>query len=184
MKKIIVFVFLLSVNFSYGQEILPDSVMVWNSAKKLMWSDFQGKVGEYDFGRASTSYKIVIVPETVLVDEEDRIQGYEKITAHAHFYKTTSWTSTQNYQVLVHERLHFDIAELFARKVRKRFSELKAKKEARFSVYYREYNDIWKECRSLQKQYDSDTDHGRNLEENREWSALIEEELKYYQGYE
>ncbi|MDC8005660.1 DUF922 domain-containing protein [Aureisphaera galaxeae] len=184
MKKISLFPMLFLVAFAYAQEKVPDSVVVWNPTKKLMWTDFQGEVGKYDFGRASTSYKIVIVPETVLVDEDDRIQGYEKMTAKAHFYKTTSWTATQNYQVLVHERLHFDIAELFARKVRKRFAELKAEKEARFSVYYKEYNAIWKECRSLQKQYDSETNHGRNLKENEEWATLVNEELELFKAFE
>lgn len=104
---------------------VPDSIIVWSVASELMWADFKGSSDDVLFGAASTSYKIDIIPDNVMVDEDDNIQGYEKMNVSARFYKNQSWTTTTKNSILIHERLHFDIAELFARKIRKRFEELK-----------------------------------------------------------
>jgi hypothetical protein len=74
--------------------------------------------------------------------------------------------------------LHFDIAEVYARKIREKFSSLKAQNEARFSVYQKEYNILWTECRDYQKLYDEQTDHGRKLLINGYWIKGIQDELE------
>lgn len=164
----------------FSQEQTPvenDLVLSWSEHRKLEWTDYQGQLDPELFGYALTSYKIDFIPEQVLVDELDRIQGYENLTVEANFYKWASWTISSDPELLKHEQLHFDIAELFARKIRKRFVELKGFKEKRFAVYSNAYDRLWKACRTLQMEYDRKTGHGVNLEMNKEWAERIRAEL-------
>ena len=173
------FFFLLLIVFQNPVLSQEDSTILWNPKLKLSWSDFQGKVSPDVYGKANTSYKIEIVPVDVLVDEYDNIQGYEKLTVEARFYKKQSWTtvSLNDTIVLNHEHLHFDIAELFARKIRKRFKALKNNREAKFSTYSREYKLLWIECRKYQREFDFETDHGRALDLNKLWYDKVKKEL-------
>ncbi len=162
-----------------------NAIISWSSKKELTWNDFQGKIDPNIVANALTSYKIEIIPQNVQVDEQDRIQGYERLTVVTHFYKKQSWTTTfHDPIVLKHEQLHFDIAELYARKIRLRFSKLKSKKEARFSEYWNAYNQLWKACRMYQKQFDHETNHGRELQLNIIWEERIKQGLEMLSEFE
>lgn len=161
-------------SITFSQE---DETITWNIDQQLKWEDYMGKLDPEVFANAKTSYKIEFVPENVLVDEHDRMPNYKKVTVVARFYKKYSWSVSRDTELLKHEQLHFDIAELFARKIRKRFSELKAKAESRFSIYYSEYKVLWAECRAYQRRYDQETNHGVNIQKNKEWVKLVQKEL-------
>ncbi len=170
-------ILICGIVFGQPEVVVNDSIIGWNSNYQLTWSDFLGKPNTEVFGSALTSYKIQVLPSDVLVDKNDRIQGYEDLTVQANFYKYHSWTTVKSKNVLDHEQLHFDIAELFARKMRKRFKEIQDDKEARFSVYMDCYNMFWKDCRAYQKEYDSETGHGRDLDVNKIWAERVQGEL-------
>lgn len=170
------FILLILCNYAFSQEnylITNDTVITWNKSYKLKWEDFSGKLNPNVFAYAVTSYKIDIIPENVSVDSNDTILNYQDLDVQANFYKNQSWTVSKDLDLLSHEQLHFDIAELYARKIKARFSELKALKEKRFSVYWNEYSMLWKACRQLQKEYDIETNHGAKKTENDEWVLKI-----------
>lgn len=161
-----------------------DSIISWSANNLIEWSDFKGEIDSTKFGNALTSYKIDIVPDNVMVDEDSNIQEIEKLTVIANFYKNHSWTTgTFDNNLLTHERLHFDIAELYARKIRVRFDSMKKKGEARFDVYLGNYKELWQECRLMQKQYDNETNHGVKLNKNKEWQKRIKTELDNLSSY-
>ncbi len=108
---------------------------------------------------------------------EDNIQNYENLTVVAKFYKDKSWVTSRTDGLLAHEQLHFDIAELYARKIRKKFSELKSVNEQRFAVYASAYELLWQECREYQKMYDSQTKNGILTEENNIWINKVLNEI-------
>ena len=164
--------------FGRAQDNGSVNYISWGDDYQLKWIDFQGETEGNFILAASTSYKIDLLPESVMVDENDQIQGYEKLTVVANFYKNSSWHTTNSQHILKHERLHFDIAELFARKIRKRFSELKNGKQASFAVYQDAFNLFWKECRKMQKQYDLETNHGGKIDVNEIWQTRILRELE------
>lgn len=184
--KIFLLLFLLGTG-ALSQNSYPNSdsnTIIWNQDQKLEWRDFTGVLDPNIFGNALTSYKIEIVPENVLVDAEDNIQGYENLTVVAKFYKDKSWTISQNENLLAHEQLHFDIAEVYSRMLRKKFSELKRMKEKRFSVYASAYEVLWQECRQYQKKYDSETKNGVLKVENNMWIHKIKQEILELDGFE
>ncbi|HPF12292.1 MAG TPA: DUF922 domain-containing protein [Flavobacteriaceae bacterium] len=162
-----------------------DSIITWDKSRQLVWDDFKDAVDWNDpIGNAMTSYKIVVVPENVLVDEEDHIQNHEKLSVVANFYCYHSWVNKRTENLLRHEQTHFDIAELFARKLRKRFETLKSQGEKRFSVYYSEFKEYSALCREMQKKYDRETQHGNDFQANDTWKELIQKELGSFRDYE
>jgi hypothetical protein len=172
----LLFILLVLANYSFSQEnnaITNDTIIPWNKSYKLKWEDFRGELNPNVFAYAVTSYKIDIIPEHVSVDAHDNILNYQDLDVRANFYKNQSWTVSKDLELLNHEQLHFDIAELYARKIRDRFSELKALKEKRFSMYWNAYSKLWNACRQLQKNYDLETNHGAKKSENDKWVAKI-----------
>lgn len=187
MKKVgrVVALNLLFSIYGFGQSAeLENIILIWDANRELVWTDFQGETDPNTISSAMTSHKIEILPTNVLVDDQDNIHGYEKMTAEAHFYINKSWTTTQSLTILKHERLHFDITELYARKIRQRFAEYKANKIASFSVYSDCYQLFWNECRKTQQRYDQETDHGRDIAKNELWAHQIETQLEALSAFE
>ena len=184
MNKLILLLLISSVTFSQSNDnTIDDSIIIWEESQKLEWKDFAGVVDTDVYGTAETVYKIEIVPIEVYVDENDNIQNIEQLSVVAHFYKNISWTVSRNGALLAHEQLHFDIAELYARKIRKRFSELKSKNEFRFSQFQHEYSKLMNDCKNFQKKYDKETKHGSDIEINKQWINTIENSLKELEDY-
>ena len=173
-----------SIAFSQSKTaVIDNSIIVWKESQKLEWKDFSGEMDKDVFGTAKTVYKIEIVPIEVYVDEDDNIQNIEQLSVIAHFYKNLSWTSSRNVALLAHEQLHFDIAELYARKIRKRFSQLKSNGEFRFSQFQFEYSKLMNACKNFQKKYDLETKHGSNINMNKQWIKTIRNSLKELEYY-
>ncbi|SFS80998.1 DUF922 domain-containing protein [Lutibacter maritimus] len=169
---------------SHGNIINKDSIIEWDENQKLTWSDFLDKPDENDsVGDALTSYKIEIVPSNVVVDENDRIQNFRNLTVKANFYKYHSWYIENTDDLLEHEQLHFDIAELFARKMRKEFIKMQNDNESKFDIYSNCYSRLWKECRIMQQQYDYETSHGREKAMNQKWFDKIRSEINKLNEY-
>ena len=79
--------------------------------------------------------------------------------------------------LLKHEQLHFDIAELFCRKINLKFRELQSNNIKNFDTYQNAYSSLWNECRKYQKEYDFETYHGFFKDTNNEWILKIKSEL-------
>src|SRR5438128_520567 len=96
----------------------PDSVY-WNKQRVLSWADFLGKpenepiIGARTF--TSIRYK--------LLDYDTSC----RVLVRCVFLPRESWTRTQHATEygLKHEQLHFDISELFARKLRQAYCNYK-----------------------------------------------------------
>ncbi len=161
-----------------AQEKSNENIIEWKSDRKLLWSDFLGEPNTDIFAFALTSYKIEIFPNDVMVDENNNIQNYKDLHLNALFYKNHSWVIKKNEKLLQHEQLHFDIAELFARKMRQKFEELKAQKIANYDSYMSIYIIFWKQCRKMQKDYDEKTSHGIKEAINSQWQINIYNELQ------
>ena len=182
-KTILSLLLILNCKLILGQYVLRDSIIEWNHNQKLSWNDFLDKPDDNIIADALTSYKIEVIPSNVIVDEQDRIQNYHELSVKANFYKYHSWSIEKTKELLKHEQLHFDIAELYARKMRKEFVKMQNKNESRFESYLNCYNQLWKECRKLQQEYDFETNHGRLKEMNLKWINKITNELEKLDNY-
>ena len=81
-----------------------------------------------------------------------------------------------------HEQLHFDITELYARKIRKRFKELQDMGETDYEEYVKIYYELEKELDAFQQKYDSEV-YFRE-QNQKEWIEKIAKELEELKEYE
>lgn len=147
----------------------------WDVGKRLVWADFKGKVPPAAVPAATTASGISYTYSANLIYHEVKLD-YE-VTAY--FYPNESWYKKPlaNDTILGHEQLHFDIAELFARKMRNRLDRTSFSDNVKAEV--REiYQEILHELQEFQEAYDWETNFSRNVEKQLEWNAKIAKELQ------
>src|SRR3954454_15021145 len=108
MKAFTIPAFLILFNlYSYSQE----NLLCWDESKPLQWDDFSGKAKDTSFFDAESfaevrfNYKL------------DQLHAFH-FDVKAIFNKNISWIRQEHRSdaLLKHEQIHFDIAELYARK--------------------------------------------------------------------
>ncbi len=176
MKRFFYLTLLLVLISSFAKDGNKD-VLVWNEKRLLTWDDFKGKP-EKRFSAASTHYDIFKTTEQNGPSAE--------VTIEAVFFCNKSWKreSWINDQVLAHEQKHFDIVELYARKLRKLLSDKNYSSYSNLkSVSDSLYKVIDKEMDVYQDKYDDETDASMNGDKQREWNKKIMEEIQVLSEY-
>ncbi|WP_051477710.1 DUF922 domain-containing protein [Aquimarina pacifica] len=184
----LLYISLLYTAMVFGQKdiVVSTNVVQWQEGVFLTPNDFKivKESDLFDVENAVTTYKIEILPKEVIVDEDDNIVNYLKMNLATYFYKNRSWLGDKNDpKLLAHEQLHFDIAELFARKMRKAFEELKNKKIMSFDAYQEVYYKYWKACKIYQNTYDKETFNGSMPIPSNDWLLKIHDELSDLEAY-
>lgn len=163
-----------------GLETDNSDLLDWET-RSLVWPDFKGQARYDGWEAAVTSYKIGY-----------RLSykgwGEPKVDIFCQFVKSQSWVrrDAMTKDVLNHEQKHFDLAEVYARKMRKRIEEAELRDySARYIEYRVEkiYQEVWNECSRAQDRYDDETRHGLNANDQEEWDALISDLLLRYAAY-
>jgi hypothetical protein len=175
MKWIFVVCFLIT-NMLFGQRIY------WDEDRKLTWSDFKSNINRKggDNVVAYTNCGWIYSYE-----KSSDPKAPVKIKVETVFNVGKSWKDVKriNDYVLLHEQKHFDVAEVFARKLRKEISE-KIKTSSDFDKYFKGiYNRILKEYQDFQRAYDGETKNGMVEEKQSEYNRIIAEELEIYKSY-
>ena len=157
----------------FGQEI--EEGVLWNPNIRLTWADFKGKVPPAAVPAATTASGISYTYSANLLHHEVHLD-YE---VNAYFYPNESWyrPALCDENTLSHEQLHFDISELFARKMRDRLDRTSFSDEVKTEIR-KIYKDILEELKDFQDQYDWETNFSRNREKQMEWNQKIAEALQ------
>jgi hypothetical protein len=170
MKSSLAALLFLSITFfSFTNNPESRDVIVWNEYRPLTWDDFQGKRTEDAAGDAGTVVQIKAKPYMV----KDQV----KYDVFAVFVKNKSWADAQSQELLAHEQLHFDIAELYARKIRKEIAALADASENEVKVYNRAIQHLLNESNEMDIQYDLETLHGAMQKKQAEWVKNVKAEL-------
>lgn len=163
------FLLALGTVFCQEQETIP-----WSSDRKLTWEDFKGKPLKTEWAAATTASGISY--EFSTSGTLDNLKVNFKV--HTDFYPQKSWYRPEmcDSVVLSHEQLHFDISELFARKMRKKLKETSFTQNVKAEV--REiYREILKSLTAFQNKYDHQTNFSRNIEQQLIWNKKISDAL-------
>lgn len=155
----------------------------WEADRPLFWSDFERRVGGGGYFQAYTYSGI-----RYTVDDAN---GYVRIQIECYFLEDESWVFREHAtsKLLNHEQGHFDIAEIYARRMRRQLKEYEMP-VWRFSSnnHMRDvkgiYNNLYDEMEGIQKQYDRDTGHGTRGGAQQEWDRWIESTLDELEGFE
>ncbi|MDQ1097767.1 MULTISPECIES: hypothetical protein [Chryseobacterium] len=141
--------------------------------RKLSFDDFRGEIG---VSTAAAVSSVIIRYEIV---SQSIWTGRIKIKIFAAFDRSSSWIKPEfkSPPLLAHEQGHFDITEIFSRKLQKKVdAEIKGVKD--FSQKFQQmYDDLYNEHYQYQTQYEIDTDNGRHEENQEKYNTLIREML-------
>ena len=155
--------------------IEPTDIIPWQFDKRLDWDDFlcEPKLGTDAVASTSTSLGIAYQ----LTNGE--------LTYHitCYFNKEKSWGLMKTDYILAHEQGHFDITEIFARKLHEALQNYQFNKRTFKKDISQIYQGIVKEKEDFQKKYDGETDHSRNRKMQYDWLDTIEQMLEETQAY-
>jgi hypothetical protein len=149
-----------------------EEAIVWQEGRSLTWDDFKGKPARRN-SVASTSYEIV---------KEVKYHGNTaNVSIRSLFFPYLSWkrNGRNDEDILKHEQGHFDIAEIFARKLRSKVKLIKCESQTELEPMLR---SLAVECDEamdkFQDTYDRETDHSRNGDVQRKWNDSLKKELE------
>lgn len=150
----------------------------WQSHRLLKWPDFKGTAPQNSEHAAQTNSGISL-----------DLQGTNtsiSISVTAHFDKQKSWAKRESESdyLLNHEQLHFNITELFARKLRKKIMYGKWTYSDEVNKAIQPLYDANKvEWKAFQAQYDKATNHSVDREGQEMWNGIISDSLKAYDRF-
>lgn len=136
-----IFIIALFSFCSFVKKDAPETIL-WNEERLLTWDDFRGKP-ERRFAGASTHYDII--KTLTMTNEFSATVNIEAIFFCKKSWKKPLWV---NESLLAHEQKHFDVVELFSRKLRKQIQE----------TVFSSYSDLETKSDSLYKIIDKDMD--------------------------
>jgi hypothetical protein len=159
-------------------KILNNDSIVWSKDSKLIWSYFKGIPDNKDSVDARSSLSI----HYFYARHDDSL----KIITKSVFDCTKSWVKLNDTTVvlLAHEKGHFDIEEIYRRRLNKELGKIllsKAEYKKEFQIIF---NKICDECSNKQDQYDVETKHSQILLRQREWAKKISKELIELEQYD
>jgi hypothetical protein len=136
-------------------------VLTWDQHPALAWSDFQGRA------RRNTGEPSAVTDTGFRVQLECK-EGALDIRVTAEFYPSSSWVmqGRKSPELLHHEQGHFDITELYARKMRKAIRDAKIscedeqRAEGAGKRIFEELDRAWEKA---EKGYDGETKDGTDV---------------------
>ena len=153
LKNIFFFVgFITLLSFSF----VKDDFILWQENKKLKIQDFKAdnkdtiKVNRQQFLGAISAIRIEY---SSFQRNKNSVPDFSIKT---YFDPNESWMLLKNDYVLQHEQIHFDLTELYARKMRKSVESLRQKNITNISIYRKKIQhwNVMKEKAS--NQFDAD----------------------------
>jgi predicted secreted Zn-dependent protease len=171
LKKIFLLSFIFCSFLSFGQE-RNEELLKWTETRKLSWDDYKAEPDTASDAVASTT-TYLSVEYTFMTD------GF-RFKIESNFSKTQSWALKKTNYILKHEQGHFDIAEIYARKLYREMQQYKFNKKTYKNDLNKIYRDILEEKTKMQDDYDKETNHSINEEKQREWLKRINKMLKEY----
>jgi predicted secreted Zn-dependent protease len=152
-----------------------EELVKWNASKKLTWADYKSKPDPTSDAAASTTTYLKVEYNISSTKFDFKIESF--------FSKTRSWGLHKTAYILSHEQGHFDIAEVYARKLYKALSEYKFNKRTYQKDLEKIYKKVTDEKGETQNDYDKETKHSINKTRQAEWLVKIAEMLEEYEDW-
>jgi polyhydroxyalkanoate synthesis regulator phasin len=182
----LIFIFLLVGFFSLSFSLKNDRyiqteygpAIEWAPSVKLEWNDFKAN--------EKTTPGFAVATSTCGFGlESETKNGNTSHKVYVRFYCDESWhnSDVKIEAVLAHEQLHFDICEIYGRKLFKEL--LKLKKSGKLNAEKAEdiYNNMMKSYNEYQDLYDKETDHSTNGKKQQEWNEKVKREMNSLAAY-
>jgi hypothetical protein len=158
-----------------------DDSIAWNPQRKLVWADFKGQPQAGEPADALTYTANQTSFEGFSVGSRFNVKA--EITCY--FIKANSWVKEgkATEYLLNHEQRHFDIAEASAREFRKEIQLAHFNSNNMNELSQKISEEVHQKYGRLQQQYDSETNHSRIEEKQKEWNVKIDKMLRDLEEY-
>lgn len=154
--------------------------IIWDEDRPLTWDDYL-EIGAKSSTEFNDNNALTAVTHSVRGGIENGKPNFE---VYVLFKIKDSWTtSRQDAQLFAHEKLHFDIAELYGRKLRKQIAAMGSQKVLDLSEYRRKIKFLLDEFKIKSIDYDGETGHGSLIEKQRVWQNFVSSELQRLHKY-
>lgn len=168
--------------FAQKKSISPDirkfkkDTIVWQADSLLKKEDFKARSKGSNGPLGFTDAAIFIYP--------GENSGQLIFYVEALFFKSKSYIVKYSEYVLKHEQIHFDIAELYARKLRQKIADtdFKKVKDVRGEIT-RFFRQTFADFKKEEEKYDKDTQHGLNPAKQQLWNDDIQNRIKELDKY-
>jgi hypothetical protein len=149
----------------------------WSAARPLAWTDFRGTAPSGGMEGAQTAYGLFYG----LRCTRDVFQ-FQVTTG---FLPRDSWvkpsvlaSADESRRTLAHEQTHFDLSEVYARRMRRYFAELFRPCDQPLDRWRTVAEKFVRDESSAQDRYDDETRHGLIADRQRTWTADVTDQLK------
>ncbi len=166
---------------SFAENERADTILWCPNQYRLAWTDFKGTSNSDFSAQSNCMFSFSARPEP-----KNGILNLN-IGLYACFTRNNSWVKEgmKADSLLLHEQLHFDICELYARKLRKKLLETEPQLDP--LEYSKQitpiFNDIWEAYQKVQNKYDDETEHGLIREMQIRWINDVKYELELLDEY-
>jgi len=152
----------------------------WTPSRKLVWEDFKKPDNNYPSGAIADAAAVSSCGISVISARKGLFSAQAFVFAV--FVTNDSWVrpDAKDPAVLTHEQAHFDLAELYARKMRKIIKEAGNEGVLLATAVHQRY---YTEYVQRQTRYDMETQHGIDTEAQQQWLTTIEQELNDLQEH-
>lgn len=153
-----------------------DSILFWQSDLKLSWDDFKG-----DVPNKTRPANVSAIMDCGIRSSHKYWDGDTPIFEVKAYMKTyTSWSLVSDSLSLKHEKGHFDIHEIYARKIRKSFDSLNHLNVNNVQSYKDIFNKHFVACDEVNEKYEYSN---FNEMEQKKWNKKISEKLLELSDY-
>ncbi len=164
----------ITVNSTSSNTASPEQFR-WNEHSKLSWDDFRGPVNANNEESAAATHCGIGFKT---INGQD---GKPKVVVYNTFYTDRSWVKPDaKIQVILnHEQGHFDLCEIYTRKLQERMSNFNFNVADVKSALMNVYTQLQEEYETRQQAYEQETTHGTNISVQRKWTETITKELAF-----
>lgn len=154
--------------------------IIWDEDYKLSWENFQGSPVPGASFVASTNTGINFGYSFTINEKGVQV----KYSVESFFSPEKSWfiPGQVSQNVLNHEQTHFDISELHARILRKKLAGQKFTQKVKTEIET-VYLQVESQRKAMQKKFDAETDHSRNIKKEILWEKRIAKQLADYESW-
>jgi hypothetical protein len=172
---LLILILISSLSFTFQKD---DNKVYWDLNRPLVWADFKGKPDNstgnvaFTFSRMDFGYSYISDSAT--------------ITLNRFFEKNKSWVKEKgrNDYVLKHEQGHFDLTEIFYRKLVKEIQGYKFHAKTFNAEFSKLTNTNSDDLNKEQDLYDKETNHSIIEPKQKEWNEKIALQLKEFEPYQ
>lgn len=152
-----------------------EEMIAWSPTYKLTWADYKA--------RPETGSDVAATTTTYIGIEYNINASGFSYKIQCRFSKDRSWGLHKTPYILAHEQGHFDIAELFARKLHKAMLAYRFNKRTYQQDLKAIYEKLMNEKEAMQDEYDRETNHSINRRQQAVWLEKISFLLNDYSAY-